>query len=172
MKSEMEQLIDEIKKVTETQTSINKADELRVMTTMLNDPDFSIGIYDKKLGYIGQKSPHDEAVKFVGDIIQRTTGLEKKDSQHLAEGLEFTKRDASFLLTNMRDFLSVYTSAGRKINIMQSAATEANLYAKEMPASTKTIPNKDNPGESKTITTSPYIKLVSQSKCPKYNEED
>lgn len=170
MKSEMEQLITEIKKVTEHQTSINKADELRVMTTMLNDPEFSVGVYDKKIGYIGQRSPHEEAVKFVGDIIQRATGLEKKDSQHLAAGLEFTKRDANFLINNMKDFIGTYTGTGRKINIIQSAATEANLYTKEMPASTKTIPNKDNPKEAKTITTSPYIKLVSQSKCPKYNE--
>ena len=76
------------------------------MTTMLNDKDFSIGVYDKKLGYIGQKSPHDEAVKFVGDIVQRTTGLDKADSVHLASNLEFTKRDANFLLSNMRDFIS------------------------------------------------------------------
>ena len=169
MKSELEQLIGEIKKTTEHQTSINKADELRVMTSMLNDTEFTLGVYDKKIGYIGQRSPHDEAVKFVGDIIQRATGLEKKDSVHLASGLEFTKRDANFLITNMKDFISVYTSTGRKINIVQSAATEANLYTKEMSASTKTIPNKDNPKESKTIT-SPYIKLVSQSRCPKYNE--
>lgn len=171
MKSEMEQLIDEIKKVTETQTSINKADELRVMTTMLNDPDFSVGVYDKKIGYIGQRSPHEEAVKFVGDIIQRATGLEKKDSQHLASELEFTKRDANFLINNMKDFLVTYVSTGRKINMIQSESTEANLYTKQMGASTKTIPNKDNPNDTKTITTSPYVKLVSQSKCPKYTEK-
>lgn len=170
MKSEMEQLIEEIKKVTETQTSINKADELRVMTTMLNDPEFSIGVYDKKIGYIGQRSPHDEAVKFVGDVIQRATGLDKKDSQHLASELEFTKRDANFLIGNMKDFLATYVSTGRKINIMQTGSTEANLFTKEIGSSTKTIPNKDNPNDTKTITTSPYTKLVSQSKCPKYTE--
>jgi hypothetical protein len=71
----------------------------------------------------------------------------------------------------MKDFLATYTSTGRKINVMQTAATEANLYTKEMSASTKTIPDKNNPKESKTITTSPYIKLVSQSKCPKYSND-
>ena len=68
--------------------------------------------------------------------------------------------------------ISIYTSTGRKINVMQTADTEANLYTKEILASTKTIPNKDNPAESKTVTTSPYIKLVSQSKCPKYNDNN
>ena len=169
--SEMSDLIKEIKESTSKQVSINKADEIRVMTTMLNDKDFSVGVYDKKLGYIGQKSPHDEAVKFVADIINRATGLDKSDSKHLADNLEFTKKDSNFLLTNMRDFISVYTNAGRKINIIQNEKTEANLFTKEIGSSTKTIPDKDNPGQSKTIKTSPYVKLVSQSKSPKYNDE-
>lgn len=168
MKSEMENLIIEIKKVTENQTSINKADEIRVMTTMLNDPEFSVGVYDKKIGYIGQRCPHDEAVKFVGDVIQRATGLEKKDAVHLASGLEFTKKDSNFLINNMKDFLSTYMSVGRKMNIMQTENTEANIFYRNIDSSTKNIPNKDNPKESITITTSPYVKLVSQSKCPKY----
>ena len=166
--TDMELLIEEIKKNTEKQTSINKTDEIRVMTTMLNDPDFSIGVYDKKLGYIGQKSPHDEAVKFVGSIVQRATGLDKADSMHLASNLEFTKKDAVFLLSNMKDFVNIYSTTGRKFNIIQNKNTEANIYTREIAASTKIIPDKDNPGSNKTINTLPYIKLVSQSKCPKY----
>lgn len=168
MKTELEQLISQIKSET-NQIAINKSDEVKVMTAMLNDKDFSLGVYDKKMGYIGQKSPHEEAEKFISDIISRSTGLDKKDSSHLASNFEFTKKDANFLLSNMRDFLQVYTLTGRKINIMQTAATEANLYIKEVPASTKVVPDKDKTGETKTITTSPFIKLVSQSKCPKYN---
>jgi hypothetical protein len=72
----------------------------------------------------------------------------------------------------MKDYLSVYMSTGRKINIMQNEKTEANLYTKDMGASTKTIPSKENPNESRVVTTSPYVKLVSQSKCPKYNGEN
>ena len=75
-----------------------------------------------------------------------------------------------FLIDNMRDFINVYTSTGRKINIMQNGTTEANLFTKEVAATNKSIPDRDHPGEVKNITTSPYIKLVSQSKCPKYNE--
>jgi hypothetical protein len=170
--TEMEKLIAEIKEATSKQTSINKADEIRVMTTMLNDPEFSVGVYDKKLGYIGQKSPHDEAVSFVADVIQRSTGLDKADSKHLAENFEFTKRDANFLLSNMRNFLSVYVNTGRKINVIQDDKTEANVFVRNIPASTKIIPDKDNPGQNKTIKTAPYVKLVSQSRCPKYNGED
>ena len=169
-KSELEQLISSIKKETK-QIAINKVDEVRVMRCMLNDPDFNIGIYDKNLGYVGQRCPHQEAVTFAKNIISGATGLDGKDSRHLAENYEFTKRDANFLLDNMRDFIQVYTGTGRKINVMQSAATEACLYTKEVPAGTKSVPDKENPGKIKQITTSPYIKLVSVTKCPKYNEE-
>jgi len=87
---------------------------------------------------------------------------------HLASNLEFTKKDAVFLLSNMKDFVNIYSTTGRKFNIIQNKNTEANIYTREIAASTKIIPDKDNPGSNKTINTLPYIKLVSQSKCPKY----
>lgn len=166
-KSELELLVQEIKEST-NQISINKADEVRVMRSMLNDPEFSISIYDKNLGYIGQRCPHDEAVTFTKNIISGATGLDSKDSKLLASNYEFTKRDATFLLNNMRDFISVYTDTGRKINILQTETAEANLFTRQIPESTKYVPDKDNPGKVKEIKTSAYTKLVSASRSPRY----
>ena len=168
-KSELEQIISDIKRNT-SQIAINKVDEVRVMKSMLNDKDFTIGIYDKNNGYIGQKSPHNEAVKFAKNIIAGSTGLDSKDAMHLAENYEFTKRDANFLLDNMRDFMQVYMSTGRKINIMQTESTEACLNTTVVKSRDKKIPDKSNPGNSKFIKTSPFVKLVSSSRCPKYKE--
>ena len=165
--TELEQLVYDIRKST-SQVSINKVDEVRVMTSMLNDKEFSLGVYDKTQGYIGQRSPHDEAVKFVKNVISGATGLDSKDSMHLAENYEFTKKDANFLLGNMRDFMNVYMSTGRKINIIQSADTDASLFTKPIKATEKLIPDKDNPGSTKKVPTLGYTKLVSSSKCPKY----
>lgn len=170
-KSELEGLVSEIKRNT-SQIAINKVDEVRVMTSMLNDKEFTIGVYDRTQGYIGQKCPHDNAVKFVKNIISGATGLDSKDSMHLAENYEFTKKDSNFLLENMRDFLYVYTGTGRKINVIQSATTEASLFTKEISSGEKLIPDKDNPGKSKKVYTSPYTKLVSSSKCPKYTSKE
>lgn len=170
-KSELEGLISEIKNST-NQISINKVDEVRVMRSMLNDPNFTIGVYDRSQGYIGQKCPHNDAVKFVKNIVQDATGLDGKDAQHLAEQYSFSNRDANFLITNMKDFLNVYTKTGRKINVMQTADTEASLYIKEVEAMNKKIPDKENPGKTKDIRTNPYTKLVSSSKCPRYNMEE
>lgn len=163
----LEEIIKDIKQNL-TQRSINKIDETRVMRAMLNDPTFEVSVYDKGTGYVGQRCPRKEAVKFVKNVISGATGLDRKDSEHLAENYEFTKGDANFLLTNMRDFLQVYTDTGRKINIMQSAKTEACLFTKPVAAISKKIPDKEKSGASKDITTNPYIKLVSSSKCPRY----
>ncbi len=168
-KSELEALVSEIKKNT-NQIAINKVDEVRVMQSMLNDKNFSVGVYDRTVGYVGQRSPHNEAVKFVKNIVAGTTGLDNKDAQLLADSYEFTKRDANFLLENMRDFLYVYTGTGRKINIMQSANTEACMYTKEVDSTSKRIPDKDNPGKTRVIQTKGYTKLVTTNKSPKYTD--
>lgn len=166
-KSELEQLVSDIKKNLK-QTSINKVDEVRVMKAMMNDKQFTIGVYDKSTGYLGQRSPHEEGVRFLKNILSDATGLDKKDSQHLAEAYEWQNRDANFLLTNMRDFVSVYTSTGRKMNILQNANSEANIFTKDIPEGTKSVPDKDNPGKTKVVKTKAYTKLVSQTKCPIY----
>ena len=169
-KSELEQVISDIKKRA-TQVAINRVDEVTVMRSMINDPDFYIGIYDKNQGYIGQRSPRAEAVNFAKNIISNTTGLDSKDSKFLAENYKFTKRDANFLVTNMKDFLTVYTSTGRKINVIQNAETEASLYTREVPAGKKCVPDKDAPGGSREVETTPYTKLVSVTRCPKYKKD-
>ena len=166
-KSELEQLINDIKKST-TQLSSSKIDEVNVMKSMLNDKNFKIGIYDKNDGYVGEHCPADEATMFIKNIIQGATGLDSRDSLHLAQEYQFTKKDATFMLSNMRDFIDIYTSSGRKINIIQNKTTEASIFVKEVSASTKKVPDKES-GKSKQITTSPFTKLISISKCPKYN---
>ena len=168
--TELEEIISDIKKNTK-QKAINKVDEVRVMKSMLNDPEFTIGVYDRTAGYIGQKSPHNEAVKFVKDIVSGTTHLDSKDSQILAENYKFTTKNVNFLLDNMRDFLYVYTNTGRKINIIQSATSEACIYTREVGAVNKTVPDKEHPGYTKQIRTRPYTKVVSFNRSPRYNKE-
>lgn len=169
--SELEMLIGEIKENLK-QVSINKVDEVRVMKTMLNDAEFNLAVYDKNLGRIGERCPHDEAVNFAKNIISGATGLDNRESKHLAENYEFTNKDANFLLTNMRDFLNVYTYSGRKINIIQNETTETNIFAREIKAGQKSVPDKDNPGQSKVVKTVPFTKIISSSKCPKYRLEE
>ena len=167
-KSELEQLVSEIKKNV-NQLAVNKVDEINVMRTMLNDPDFYIGVYDRNAGYVGQRNPHQEAVSFVKGVIQGATGLDGKDARFLAEKYEFTKKDSIFMLTNMKDFLNVYTSTGRKINLIQNAETDASVYIKDIPAGIKKVPCANGIREA---TTQPYKKLAVDAHCPRYKEKE
>lgn len=167
MKSELEGIIEEIK-TTAKQISINKVDEVKVMRSMLNDKNFKIPIFDKNEGYIGDKCPAEEATNFVASVIQTATGLDSKDSKHLADGYEFTKKDATFMVNNAKDFIETYMRTGRKLNIIQNGAGEASIYAKDIPAGVKNIPAKPGSPELKQISTPAYTKIVSISKSPKY----
>ena len=67
--SELNDLIKEIK-INTKQISINKVDEVRVMQCMLNDKEFKLGIFDKNLGFIGEKCPYEDARKFLKNIME------------------------------------------------------------------------------------------------------
>ena len=166
----MEQLMKEIKEVTKKQKSASRVDEIRVMKTMLNDKNFSVSIYDKNKGYIGQRSPREEAVKFVANVSAAVTGLDSKSAQGLAENYEFTKKDAIFLIENSRDFTQTYLQTGRKMPIVQGIDSEASIFCKPVQSKEKTVPAKDGEG-TKTTTVPSYTKVVCRSKSPKYNQK-
>lgn len=163
----MKSLMKEIKEVTKKQKAASKADEVRVMRTMINDPDFSISIYDKNKGYIGKRCPREEAVKFATDITCAITGLDAKSASELANGYEFTKKDAIFLIDNCRDFVSTYLETGRKLPMVQSEKAEASLIVRPMESKTKTLPASIGGGSSVVPA---YNKIVCKSKSPKYNK--
>lgn len=163
----MESLMSEIKEITKKQKSASRVDEIRVMRTMLNDPDFSVSIYDKNKGLIGTRCPREEAVKFAANISASITGLDTKSATELASNYEFTKKDAIFLLENGKDFTQTYLSTGRKLPIVQTEDAEAALLLKHVESKEKAIPSSD--GTKQTTTVPAFNKVVCKSKSPKYN---
>lgn len=163
----MEELMSEIRNATQKQCSASRVDEIRVMRAMLNDPNFSVSIYDKNKGHIGTRCPREEAVKFAANISSAITGLESKSATELAENYEFTKRDAVFLVDNARDFARTYLSTGRKLPIVQTEDSEASLFYKNVESKEKVIPTTD--GGKQTTTVPAYKKVICRSKSPKYH---
>jgi len=163
----MESLMNEIREITKKQKSASRVDEVRVMRTMLNDPDYSVSIYDKNKGYVGTRCPREEAVKFAVNISTAITGIDHKSAQELANGYEFTKKDAMFLLENHKDYMHTYLSTGRKLPLIQSETSEAAIYYKELEQREKSVP--DGTGNNKSSIIPAYTKVVCKSKCPKYN---
>lgn len=161
----MQELLTEIREQTKKSKSVNKVDEVRVMRAMLNDPEFTVGIYDKNKGYVGQRCPREEAVKFVGNVAASITGLEVKNATELASEYEFTKRDATFMVENAKDWTSTYISSGRKLPLVQNEDSEAAIFLTEMEAKEKQCPN------GSTTTVPAFKKVTCRSKCPKYKTE-
>ena len=162
----MAELMEEIRLATQKQCSSSRVDEIRVMRTMLNDGSFSVSIYDKNKGYIGQRCPREEAVKFVGNTSAAITGLETKSAMDLAENYEFTKRDAVFLIENARDFTKTYLATGRKLPPVQAENAEASLLYKSVSSKEKVVPTAD--GGKQTTIVPAHNKVVCRSKPPKY----
>lgn len=163
----MNELMDQIQEATRKQKSQSIVDENRVMRSMLNDPNYVVGIYDKKKGKIGQRCPREEAVTFVAESTAAITGLDKKTSKELANKYEFTKKDATFFLNNTRDFMGTYLKTGRKINIVQGEDCECSLLLKPVPSKEKLVPNGTNGDRVKTIVPA-FNKIISKSKAPVY----
>ena len=156
----------QIQEITMKQKSQNKGDEVAVAQTLLNDPDFQVGIYDKNKGLIGTRHVHEEAGQFVANISAEITGLDKKTAEDLANQYTFTKKDANFIINTSRDFVQTYLKTGRKFNLVQSEDAEANIFLKSTPAKEKLIPTKEG---TKLVKTGAYQKVACKSGCPKYN---
>lgn len=158
----MNDLMADIRKVTAKQKAASKVDEIRVMKTMLNDPEFKVAIYDRNKGLIGTRSPREEAVKFIASTAVGITGIDPKAAEDLANKYEFTKKDASFLIDNVRDFTATYVSTGRKFPIIQSPDAEAAVFSKPIASKEKVTP-------SGRVSVPAYNKIICRSKSPKYN---
>ena len=162
----MDELIDEIKEITKKQKSISISDEIRVMRGMLNDPDFSINIYDRRKGLIGTRCPREEALNFITNTTSSITGLDRKSTKELAENYEFTKKDAIFFLNMNKDFNQTYLNTGRKIALVQDERSEASVFYRATEPREKLIPDKD--GSIKTKFLPGFNKVIVKSKAPKY----
>ena len=158
-----EELLEEIREITKRQKSASKVDEVRVMRSMLNDPNFKVSIYDRNSGLIGTRCPREEAIKFLSNVTSNITGLEKKTVSAMCNEYEFTKKDAMFMLDMSKDFNQVYLSSGRKLPIVQGSDSEGAVYYRPIPIKEKKVPATD-----KVTTVPAFNKVICKSKCPKY----
>ena len=170
----MKELMNEIKEVTKKQKAASRVDEIRVMRGMLNDPDYSVSVFDRSKGYIGSRCPRDEAVAFIGSVSSAITGLDSKSAAEIAKDNEFTKKDAIFLIDNAKDFIDTYLETGRKLPIVQNEATQAALIKRHVDSKEKKVSSvlmgnsSSNKVESGTVTIPAFDKVVCKSNCPKY----
>lgn len=163
------ELMNEIKKVTVHQKAQSLTDQIKVQRAILNDPTYKVSIYDKHHGKVGERCPREEAVKFIADKASDITGLDRKSAADLAKNYEFSKKDAIFFLNMNQDFTTTYLYTGRKYNIIQSEDCEGSILLKPMSAKQKYVPSKNGP---RIVTVPSCNKLVAKSRVPKYRSDE
>lgn len=156
------QVIAEVTKAV-SQKSASKKDEITVMKAMMNDPEFSVGVYDKT-GKIEDYTPGKDFRKVVSNAISATTKISGKEAAELLNNYEFTKSDASAMVGFAKEFVHTYLHTGRKLPLGGRENSNVELMWKEIADRTAGIPGSGS-GDARSQTFIPAHGGVKAS-CP------
>ena len=146
------------------QHSASRKDEVTVMKAMLNDPTFSVGVYDKS-GKIGDFCPSGEFRKMIGNVVTATTKIPAKEARDLVDRYEFTKADAAAVIGVSKEFFNSYLPTGRKVQLGGRKTSNIELMWKNIDERVAGVPTKVNGERAETlIPAHGGIKAI--NKCP------
>ena len=176
----MEKLIGVIEEIKEghKQESASQKDEVKVMRAMLNDKEYSVDVYGNS-GIVGSFSPAEQAREVISSAIASTTKISQAEAEQLANGYEFSKKDAVNMINISKEFISVYTKTGRKLPLGGRKESNISLCGKRVEESVKSYPFKvgeDANGKAiveirKTGTIPAYDSIRVVSPCPEWLKE-
>ena len=134
---------DLIKEINENlkQKNSSRKDEVTVMQAMLNDRDYSVGIYDKT-GEIDRYCPAADFDSVKASIISSAAKISKEEAKALAESHEVTKQEASSMVNLSKQFMLTYMETGRKLPLGGRKDTNFAIALKDVPERTKPCPKK------------------------------
>ena len=146
-----------------TQTSANAKDENKVAMAMLNDPTFSVDIYNKE-GVVGAYSPYEDTRTMVASIIKDTTKVSESEAKKLAADYQFGKSEAQSMINFGKEFVNTYLETGRKLPLGCREKSNCALvrHVKEARTNSFPIPNGVNANGEKLYTTTTGV-------TPEYN---
>ena len=133
-----------------TQHSSSKKDEIIVMKAIMNDPDFSVGVYDKS-GKVGDYCPAKDMRKMATNIVAETTKIPVKEAKELVDMYEFTKADAACMINISKEFINTYLHTGRKLPLGGRINSDVELMWKEIEDRTTGIPIKGSDKRTDTF---------------------
>lgn len=136
----VKELINEIKTGL-SQISSSIKDEERVMRAMLNDKNYSVGIYGKE-GKLGDYCPAQEARHMAANIIAGTTRISRSEAEALAAEYEFGKSDSAVMIGIAKEFTNTYLQTGRKLSFGGRENSEIAISQKQVEATTKRYPKR------------------------------
>lgn len=133
-------LVEEIKKGL-SQRSASRKDEIRVMQTMLSDPDYEVSVYDKN-GVIDSYNPCKDFRSMCSSIITNTARVSSAEAESMMEGYSLKKSEAASMTNISKEFINTYLHTGRKLPMGGRAMSDVSLSLKEVPAKVRPCPHK------------------------------
>ena len=161
-----------------SQKSSSQKDEVRVMQSMLNDKEYTVGIYGKE-GKEGDYTPAEEYRKMISNVISSTTKITKEEAAQLADKYEATKSDANVMVGISKEFINTYLLTGRKLPLGGREKSDCKLIIKENKDAQKKYPRKvsTDPETGKNVCESTPVQIKAHNSikvfgsCPSWIKE-
>lgn len=137
---EVRAIINEIKQNL-SQSSSSSKDEEKVMQAMLNDKNYTVGVYNSS-GKVDDYCPSADARKMSASIIQSTAKISAAEAEKLADDHVFTKNEAKSMVNISKEFVNTYTQTGRKLPLGGRETSNIKLILKHEEEKEKRYPKK------------------------------
>ena len=147
-----------------TQHSSSRKDEITVMKAIMNDPNYSVDVYDKT-GKCGEYNPSKELRKVISTVVSSTTKIPMKEASALVDNYEFSKSDASAMINISKEFVNTYLQTGRKLPLGGRATSNVELMWKDIAEKTTGIPVKDSEERGSAVVPA-HGGVKTFNKCP------
>lgn len=172
--SNTQKLIDEIKSNLK-QCSASTRDEVSVAMAMLNDEEFTVGVYEKGAGKVADYCPHSDFVKMNAIMIGATTKVKAEEAESMAAGYKANRAAAQSFVNLSKTFTDSYLTTGRKFNLGGREDHSFALSIKNVEAGTKKYPasvGKNEAGSTAYTTVEKNVpahkSLRAYGSCPEW----
>ncbi len=157
-----------------SQKSASRKDEIRVMGAMLSDPTYTVSIYGKN-GPEGEYCPCEDFRGMCSSVISTVARVSTAEAQAMMDDYQVKKSEAGSMVNMSKEFINTYLATGRKINLGGRVDSDISLKQKDVPATTRTYPQKvgvnedGSPRYAKNPTTIPAHKSIRvHAPCPSW----
>lgn len=182
----VEQVIDQIQRSRKladeagkrTYDTKSQKNEVAVMTAMLNDSSYQVGVYNNS-GYQGLYCPAQSFRRIISDSMSRMTGMSRMETDGLVAKYEFTPNDSREMINFSKEFIHTYLRTGRKLPLGGRESSNISLMLKQVPGGTVSYPVKvgeDSQGhaicESKTAYVGSYETVKVYGPYPSWRKDE
>lgn len=155
------------------QASASSKDEVSVMMAMINDKTYKVDELNTDGSVANTYCPAEVAEELTANIIKGATKVTAAEAEELARNHQFTKKEASAIVTISKEFVNTYLDTGRKLKFGNRDGKSLVLSQKDKEASVCTFPKKvgidadGTPRYQLAETTIPAYKEVKAVSRPK-----